>query len=59
MNQWLGNECKLEGVQYLDVWQEFYDRRLYKRDGVHLNEQGKDVMASRLDFMIGCLVGNK
>ena len=35
---------------YLDVWEGFVDCfKLYKKDGVHLNEKGVEVFARRID----------
>ena len=42
--------CESMKYTYLDVWEDFVDSfKLYKKDGVHLNEKGVEVFAKRMD----------
>ena len=41
MNRRLANLCREENVGFVDTWDSFfYDRSLFEKDGVHLNEVG-------------------
>ena len=41
MNSRLGNLCKEEGVEFLNLWNHFYDQTiLFWKDGLHLNSVG-------------------
>ena len=45
--------CESRKYSYLNVWKDFVDSfKLYKRDGLHLNDKGVKVFARRMD---GCL----
>lgn len=41
INSRLGNLCKEEGVEFLNLWNHFYDQKiLFWKDGLHLNSVG-------------------
>jgi len=47
-NTWLKSWCRREGFRYLDHWDLFWDRwDLYKRDRLHLNWRGTNILAGR------------
>ena len=40
-NRRLANLCREEGIEFVDTWNSFYyDRSLFSKDGVHLNQVG-------------------
>ena len=42
--------CEYMNCTYLDVWEDFVDSfKLYKKDGVHLNEKEVEVFARRMN----------
>ena len=44
---------------YLDVWEDFVDSfKLYKKDGVHLNEKGVEVFGKRMGESLSLWRGN-
>ena len=51
--------CESMNCTYVDVWEEFVDSfKLYKIHGVHLNEQGVEVFAKRMDECLSLWQGN-
>ena len=41
VNERVHMSCKSMNCTYLEVWEDFIDSfKLYKKDGVHLNEKG-------------------
>ena len=54
MNTWLRNWCRGQGFRFLDHWDLFWGRwDLYKRDGLHLNYKGTNILAGRFASVIG------
>ena len=48
LNTWLNSWCRREGFRYLDHWGLFRGRwDLYKKDGLHLNWRGTNILAGR------------
>lgn len=51
INNRVQNYCKkLDNVMFIDNWDRFYNnRRFYARDGVHLNNQGSELLSTIID----------
>jgi len=48
LNTWLQDWCRREGFEFLDNWRPFWGRwHLYKRDGLHLNQTGTNILGGR------------
>ncbi|XP_059499497.1 uncharacterized protein LOC132207556 [Stegostoma tigrinum] len=48
LNTWLRSWCRREGFRYVDNWDAFWGRwDLYKKDGLHLNWKGTNVLGGR------------
>lgn len=48
LNVWLRGWCREQGFRFIDHWDLFWGRGdLYKRDGLHLNWRGTDILAGR------------
>ena len=44
---------------YFDIWEDFVGSfKLYKKDGVYLNEKGVEVFAKRMDDCLSLWQGN-
>ena len=48
INAWLKDWCRGQGFKFLDHWDLFWGRcDLYKKDGLHLNPRGTNILAGR------------
>ncbi|XP_069750301.1 uncharacterized protein [Narcine bancroftii] len=55
MNVWLRGWCKGQGFGFLDHWDLFWGRHdLYKKDGLHLNLKGVNILAARFSTAVRC-----
>ena len=51
--------CKNMNCTYLDIWEDFVGSfKLFKKDGVHLNEKGVEVFAKRMADCLSPWQGN-
>ena len=51
--------CESMNCAYLDVWEDFVGSfKLYKKDGVRLNNKGVEVFAKRMDEGLNLWHGN-
>ena len=42
--------CKSMNCTYIGVWEDFVDNfKLYKKDGLHLNDKGVEIVAKRME----------
>ena len=54
VNRWLAGQCSSLGVSFLDLWGYFAWRPyLYRRDGIHLTDEGKAFIADALGDLLG------
>ena len=50
LNSRLENVCTQKGVRFVNFWDRFVgNRKLYKRDGIHFNDEGKKLFGSLLN----------
>ena len=50
LNSRLQNVCSRKGVRFVNYWDRFIgNRKLYRRDGIHLNDEGKKLFGSLLN----------
>lgn len=49
VNKWLKSWCSKEGFGFLEDWADFsVGNRYYRRDGLHLNEEGADLLGMKM-----------
>ena len=54
VNRWLSGQCSSHGFSFIDLWEYFAWRpHLYRRDGVHLTDEGKAFIADTLGDLLG------
>lgn len=54
MNAWLRGWCRRQGFRFLDHWELFWGRHdLYRKDGLHLNPKGANILAGRFGTALG------
>ena len=59
INNRLQQICKLNGVNFLNLWDKFIDnRKMYQRDGTHFNEKGKKAFSNFLNEKMMKLLQN-
>ena len=55
LNERVRSLCLSEDIGFLDHWEDFQDKNLFARDGVHLSREGVQLLSYRLER---CLQGN-
>ena len=54
MNAWLRDWSRGQGFKFMDHWDLFWGRRdLFKKDGLHLNPRGTNILAGRFTRATG------
>ena len=53
LNDFLEKECKKAGIMFVNNWDTFWGSKyLYKYDGIHLNDKGKQIVADKIQMGI-------